>query len=173
MTFLVCMLALLYVVDAETICSDGKACPEGTKCCTTHEGVIQCCDLDDSFSEYVKTKKSLRVVPSNPPHLFTNESDSQNAFSYCYEDINCKQGTCCGSNCCPHKYAKCCQSGCCKFLQKCCPPVKKNGREWCCESGERCGTYIEDICLDKGSSLAPQFIMVLVFASMRIWLLKL
>ncbi|CAL1288830.1 unnamed protein product [Larinioides sclopetarius] len=175
MNILLCayILALPYVIDAESVCSDGKGCPEGTKCCTTHEGVIRCCDIDDTFSEYVKTKKALQVVPSNPPHLFTNGSNPLNVYGYCYEDINCRSGTCCSSNCCPYKYAECCKTGCCKFLQKCCGPVEEGGDEWCCDSSDRCSWYTEGLCVDKSSSLVPQFIIMLSVATVRVWLLKL
>lgn len=122
----------------------------------------------------MRTQKALEIVPSNPTEPFLNASDPQYAsFGYCYQDINCKTGTCCGSYCCPHRYAKCCNNGCCKgFLQKCCGPVKKNGRQWCCDSDERCGTYVEGLCMDNSSSLVPQFLMVFAVATMRIWLLK-
>ncbi|GIY54525.1 hypothetical protein CDAR_164111 [Caerostris darwini] len=152
------------------ICSDGKACPEGTKCCTTFEGQIKCCDLQDFDSKFVKTKKALRIVSAGPSYDFVNISAVQNA-GYCFEGITCN-GKCCGTNCCKFKYGEFCETLCCNILYKCCGSIDKLGKEWCCKNKERCGVYIEDVCLDKGSSLVAPLYLVLIAVSIRMLLLN-
>ncbi|GFT42270.1 uncharacterized protein NPIL_145341 [Nephila pilipes] len=170
MRLLLSVLILPSVLGAEIICSNSTACPEGSKCCTTFEGEIRCCDVRDfdSNSDFARSRKPLKIVSAAPSHHYTNTSEIQNGFNECFY---CK-GTCCGSNCCPYTYASCCKNICCNTGYQCCGNTRQNKAEWCCKRREKCATFTTGLCLDKSSSLVPSFLVSLSIAVTRIFCFK-
>ncbi|GFY72195.1 uncharacterized protein TNIN_354691 [Trichonephila inaurata madagascariensis] len=149
MRLLLLIVILPCVFGAETFCLDGTACPEGTKCCTAHDGQIRCCDVQDSDSGsmVVRSRKTLKVVPAAMPHKFSNASGVQNYFRYCIIGVNC-DGTCCDDDCCAFDDATCCDTLCCAEGYKCCGSNIDNKEEWCCRWRETCAIYATGICFN-------------------------
>ncbi|CAL1288829.1 unnamed protein product [Larinioides sclopetarius] len=173
MKTLLLVLLFPFAFGAHTICSDNTACPEGTRCCTTYDDKIRCCDVSKPDSIFVTTTRSLQVVPSTPLQAYVNATQPLARYGSCIEGINC-DGTCCNDNCCIYKHATCCDGGCCSYYSKCCSGYTKYivTKRWCCLESQKCGDADDKSCLSKGTFVTSHLIVVAVTIIMRMWLLK-
>ncbi|GFR04181.1 uncharacterized protein TNCT_208191 [Trichonephila clavata] len=172
MRLLLLVVTLPYVFGAETFCLDGTACPEGTKCCTAHDGQIRCCDVQDSDSGsmVVRSRKTLKALPAASSQKFTNVSGIQKYFSYCIKGVNC-DGTCCDESCCSSfDDATCCDTICCPEGYKCCGGNSEDQEEWCCRWKDTCAIYATRICYSKSSIFIPSVSVFFGLITIPLWL---